>query len=156
LENLGDAFREARPASSGVPRYVRAVGKLVEIRIGRITSVADVESVHADILRVMGPSSESNRIVCADCRAAGPLPPDAVDAWSRGMRELNGRSERGALLIDAANAMFALQAERAVRCAGKPERHVFTDPEPLLHWLDAALNEPERSELRRFLCLAAP
>lgn len=152
LENLGDVFVEARPSPGGVPRYVRALGKLVMIRIGRVASVADVESVHADILRVLDmASSGPDHVFCSDCRAGVPLPPGAVDAWSRLMRDINPRVARGGVLVDAASAMFRLQAERAIRCAGKSERVLFTDPDLLIRWLDDALDEPERTELRGFL-----
>jgi hypothetical protein len=148
---VGDFSLEARRAHDGPPYQVRAAGKLVQVRILRMASGADAERLNADTLRAMGPLSGPTRIVCTDCRTAAPLAPDAVDAWSRGMREVNARIERGAILIDPANAMFNLQAERAVRCAGKPERHLFTDLDRVIRWLDEALGEPERAELRRFL-----
>jgi hypothetical protein len=113
--------------------------------------VADVESVHAEILRAMGPPSAPDCIVCVDGRSAAALPPGAVDAMSRSMREVNPRIERSALLVDTSNSMFSLQAERAVQCAGKSERHVFSDVDELLAWLGNGLTEAERSELRTFL-----
>jgi hypothetical protein len=152
LENVGEVVLAGRPAPGAVARYVRAVGRLVAIRIGRVASVADVASVHADILGVLDLSSSGpDYVFCSDCRAGVPLPPDAVDAWSRLMRDINHRVARGGMLVDAASAMFRLQAERAVRCAAKSERVLFTDPDLLIRWLDDALDERERAELRRFL-----
>lgn len=155
MENLGEVSLEARPAPGADLTSVRAIGRLIAIRVRRVASVADVDRVHADILRAMGPSSAADRIACTDCRAAPPLPPGVVDAWSRGMRELNHRIERSAMLVDTGSAMFTLQAERAVRCAGKAERRLFTDPDVLLRWLDGLLVEGERAELRRFLSRSA-
>jgi hypothetical protein len=151
LDNWGEVFLEAPVAPAAGPAWVRAVGRLVAIRTGRIATVADVEGVQANILRAMGPASATDRVICTDCRATAPLSPGVVDAWSRCMRELNQRVERSAMLVDAGSAMFNLQAERAVRCAGKAERRIFTDPELVLRWLDASLGDAERSELRRFL-----
>jgi hypothetical protein len=133
---------------------VRTIGRLIEVRVSRLTSVADVESVHAEILRAIGPPSASDRVLCVDCRSAAALPPGAVDSMSRGMREVNPRIERSAVLVAASNTMFSLQAERAVRCAGNSERHVFSDVDELLEWLDDGLTEVERSELRIFLSRA--
>jgi len=144
----GEVSLPARPAPSG---HVRKVGRLVEVRVSRLTSVADVESVHAEILRAIGPPSAPDCILCVDCRSAAALPPGAVDTMSRGMREVNPRIERSAVVVDASNAMFSLQAERAVQCAGKSERQVFSDVDEALEWLDRGLTEVERSELRKFL-----
>jgi hypothetical protein len=130
---------------------VRAVGRLVEIRIARITSVADTAAVQADILRAMGPSTAADRWVCADCRATPAFSPDVIDAWTRCMREVNHRIARGAVLVDSDNTMFSLQAERALRCAGNSERHLFQRVDDVLAWLDEGLNEIERAELRAFL-----
>ena len=144
----GEVSLPARPAPSG---HVRMVGRLVEVHVRRLTSVADVESVHAEILHAIGPPSAPDCILCVDCRAAAALPPGAVDAMSRSMREVNPRIERSAVLVDSSNSMFSLQAERAVQCAGKSERQVFSDVDEALEWLDRGLTEVERSELRKFL-----
>lgn len=119
--------------------------------MSRLTSVADVESVHAEIVRAIGRSPAPDCVLCVDCRSAAALPPGAVDSMSRGMREINPRIERSAVLVEASNSMFSLQAERAVRCAGNSERHVFSSVDELLEWLDDGLTEAERSEVRTFL-----
>jgi hypothetical protein len=67
------------------------------------------------------------------------------------MREVNHRIARSAVLVDPGNAMFVLQAERALRCAGNTERHLFQRVDDALAWLDDGLNEIERAELRAFL-----
>jgi hypothetical protein len=142
---------EPRPAQSGPARHVRSVGRLVEIRIARLVNVADVATVQADIVRAMGPSTMADRWVCADLRGTPAVSPDVIDAWTRCMREVNHRIARGAVLVDPANAMFSLQAERALRCAGNSERHLFQRVEDVLAWLDEGLTEIERAELRAFL-----
>lgn len=68
--------------------------------------------------------------------------------WSRAMRRNNGSIGRSALLLDPANAMYNLQVERVVQCAGSPARRLFADIEELRDWVSDALAEPEREALR--------
>jgi hypothetical protein len=126
-------------------------GRLVEVRIARLRSLADIESldvaVHAAV-RTAGPGA----VVCADHRLASPLlSRELADAWSRGMRQANRSVGRSAILLNPANTTFNLQIERIVECAGHEGRRVFGDREGLLRWLDGVLTEAERERLRAFL-----
>jgi hypothetical protein len=134
--------------------WVRAFGRLVEIRIGRITHVADVQRMHADVVGAMEAAAAAGCFVCCDCRRASPLTPDAADAWSRVIREASTSVGRSFILVDAANTMFNLQVERVVRCAGIPAGQLFFDRDAAFEWLQGVLTEPERSELRSFLANA--
>jgi hypothetical protein len=126
-------------------------GRLVEVRIGRLAGLADIESLNAAVsaaFRSAGPGA----VVCADHRAAYPLlSRDMADAWSRGMRGANRTVGRSAILLHPANETYNLQIERIVHCAGHERRRVFADPRELLDWLDGDLTEAERVALRVFL-----
>jgi hypothetical protein len=127
------------------------VGRLVELRVHRLRTLAEVESLHAAVIaaiRIAGPGAVS----CADHRYASPvLSPEVADAWSRGMRVHNPVVSRGAILLHPANTTFNLQIERIVQCAGHGQRRVFTDQEELQSWLGAELTEAERIRLGVFL-----
>jgi hypothetical protein len=153
VEPRGEALPEPRPVGPA-GAFVRALGRLVEIRVGRITHVADVERMHADVVGAMEGAAATGCVICCDCRGASPLTPDAADAWSRAMREVSPFVERGSVLVDAANTMFNLQVERVVRCAGIPSGQLFFDGDATFEWLQGVLTEPERSELRSFLANA--
>ena len=125
---------------------VRA-GRIVEVCIRRLADLGEVESLNAEVMasiRRAGPGA----VICADHRLVGPLSPEVVDGWARGMRGANSGIARGGLLLDPANTMFNLQVERVVRCAWNPSRRLFADVEALRDWVGAALTEPERTALR--------
>jgi hypothetical protein len=127
------------------------VGCLVEVRVGRLRALADIESLHAAIIAAFhtaGPGA----VACADHRFASPiLSPDVADAWSRGMRMANPSVSRSAILLSPTNTTFNLQIERIVQCAGHARRRVFTDQQELHRWLGGSLTEAERDRLRVFL-----
>jgi hypothetical protein len=126
-------------------------GRLVEVRITRLRSLADIESLHAAVYAAVlsaGPAA----VVCADHRLASPLlSRELADAWSRGMRKANRSVGRSAILLHPANTTFNLQLERIVECAGHAGRRVFTEREGLFRWLDGGLTEAEQERLRVFL-----
>jgi hypothetical protein len=121
-------------------------GRLIELRICRLASVVQVESLQADIVAAVNQAG-ADAIVCADYRASMPMLPEVASAWSRAMRHNNARIVRGGLLLDPANEMFNLQMERVVRCAANPNRRMFTSFEELRDWVSAACQETERRAL---------
>ena len=54
---------------------------------------------------------------------------------------------RGGLLLDPSNAMYNLQIERVVRCAGNPGRRLFVDIDLLRDWIGGPVSESERKAL---------
>jgi hypothetical protein len=151
---LGEQFLDhsgetAVRAKSGCFARVRR-GRLVAVRIGRLASIEDVESLDsavASAAKLAGPEV----IICGDHRFASPLPSDIADLWSGAMRRNNRTVVRSAILLDPANATFNLQMERIVRCAGKQDRRVFIERAAVYEWLDDHLNDEERAALRVFL-----
>src|SRR5258708_22170226 len=104
--------------------YARAwAGRLVKVRVRELKSLADVESLDAQVFAAIartGPGA----VICADFRQASPLSPQVASAWSRGMRRANRNISRSALLLDPSNTMFNLQIVRVVRCAGNDARRI--------------------------------
>ncbi len=139
----------ARPL--GTAAFARAgVGRIIEIRVRRLPHVAAVDALGAGVFEAMGRVG-SEVVICADYRLATPISPHVADAWSRVMRETNGRITLSALLLDPDNTMFNLQLKRIVRCAGSPGRRLFEDVDELRDWTDYALTEAERGGLLTFL-----
>ncbi len=149
MDHSGETTIRNWPTGSGCFARVRT-GRLVEVRIGRLSAAADIESLNTAVLaafRSVGPGV----LVCADHRFAHPLPGHLADAWSGAMRRTNRSVARSAFLLDPANITFNIQIERIVRCAGSDARRVFTDREVLHEWLDSWLTDAERTALRVFL-----
>lgn len=129
------------------PSLARLRGtRLVEVDVRRLTDVADLESLRADVfaaIRRAGPAA----VICADYRWAHPFSRDVAAVWSRAMRAANRGIVRSAGLLDPANAIVNLQIERVVRCAANPARRLFTQLESLRDWVGVVLSEPERQAL---------
>jgi hypothetical protein len=121
-------------------------GSIVEVRVRRLANVADVAALHAQVVEAIGRAGP-RPVVCADHRQASPLSRDVADAWSRVMRQNNVSGMREGLLLDPANAMYNLQIERVVRCAGNLSRRLFVDIDILREWIGGPLSESERKVL---------
>jgi hypothetical protein len=126
--------------------HIRA-GRIVEIHIRRLACLGDIEALNAEVFTAVRRVG-SGAVICSDCRFAFPLLYEVADVWSRGMRGANRGVVRSGLLIDPANTMFNLQAERVVRCAGNPARRLFAKVDDLRDWVGEALPESERGALR--------
>jgi hypothetical protein len=125
-------------------------GRIVEVRVGRLADLADIDSLNASVFGAMqsvGPGA----VICADYRWASPLSRQVAHAWSRAMRIANRSIARSALLLDPSNVLFNLQVERIVHCAGNPTRRLFANIEELRDWVNSDLTEPEREALLAFL-----
>jgi hypothetical protein len=125
---------------------VRA-GRIVEINLRRLAVSADVEALRAQVsalIRQAGPGA----VICADHRFASPLSAEIADGFSRAIRAGNGQIVRGGLLLEPTNAMYNLQVERVVHCAGNPALRLFTDIDELRDWVGEVLTETEREALR--------
>jgi len=150
VEQSGQAVGGFWGTGAGAFARVRT-GRLVEVRIGRLPGLVDIESLNAAVfsaVRSVGPGA----VVCADHRrAASALSREQRDAWSRAMRGANRSVGRSAILLHPENTTFNLQLERIVQCAGHAGRRVLTDCSQLHDWLDGGLTEAERAGLRLFL-----
>jgi hypothetical protein len=121
-------------------------GRIVEVHVERLATVADVASLHAQVMEAIRHTG-NEAVICADHRLASPLSTEVADAWSRAMRRRTGRPTRGAILLDPLNTVYNLQLERVVQCAGIPVR-LFADTRGFLDWVGEALTPSERDLLR--------
>jgi hypothetical protein len=157
VEHSGERESAIRASSASRESAFDAVcvGRLVNVRIARLTSLADVESlgvaVFSAILRA-GPDA----VLCADVREVPPLTREVASAWSRGMRKTNGHFARAALLLEPSNTILNLQVERVVSCAGDETRRLFTEPMELREWLRVALTNTECDALGALCAGARP
>jgi hypothetical protein len=137
--------------ATGAASFARVrVGRIVEVRVGRLAHLTDVESLNAAVfaaVRRAGPGA----VICSDHRGATPLTGDVANAWSRGMRKANASIVRGALLLDPSNTMYNLQLERVVHCAGNEDRRLFKDADELYDWLGGNLTEAEREVVQTWV-----
>lgn len=125
---------------------VRA-GRIVEVRVGRLVHLTDVESLNASVFAAVERAG-AGAVICADHREATPLTGEVANVWAQAMRKANQTIVRAALLLDPSNTMYNLQLERVVHCAGNKDRRLFSDAEELCDWLDSALTETERDAVR--------
>jgi hypothetical protein len=149
LDHSGETTIRNWPTRSGCFARVRT-GRLVEVRIGRMGGVADIESLNSAVFAAVhsvGPGA----VLCADHRYASPLPGDLADVWSGAMRRTNRKLIRSVILVDPANTTFNLQIARIVKCAGSDLRRVVADRDEAYEWLDVGLTDVERAALRVFL-----
>jgi hypothetical protein len=147
LEQFGEKCTRTRSERSFA--RVRA-GRIVEVRVGRLARLADVQSLNASFFAAVargGPGA----VICADFRNATPFSGEIANVWSQAMRRANDCIARSALLLDPSNTMFNLQLERVVRCAGNDDRRLFTHADELCNWLNTALTHAEREALRALL-----
>lgn len=146
MEQFGETTAGTRTRSERSFARVRA-GRIVEVRVGRLARLADVQSLNASFFAAVargGPGA----VICGDFRKATPITGEIANVWSQAMRRANEFIARSALLLDPSNTMFNLQLERVVRCAGNEDRRLFSHADELCDWLDAALTHPEREALR--------
>ena len=130
------------------------VGRLVDVRVGRLASLPDVESLNAAVSGAVG-GVGPGAVICADYRKTKPFTADVAGAWSQAMRRTNESIVRSAVLLDPSNTMFNLQVERVVHCAANEHRRLFKDANELRCWLEGILTQAEREALRAFLSAAS-
>ncbi len=125
---MGDGALALRAEESGdeadAPFETVRAGRVVQIRVRRLTDLTDVERLDEAVgaaLRDAAPGAS----ICADYRNTLPLSPAIAKAWARVMREANGALARSAVLIDPRNTLFNLQMERIVRCTASEPRTAY-------------------------------
>jgi hypothetical protein len=130
-----------------------SVGRLVEVRPEKLTTVEDVRAQSAAVGKLMRELG-SEAIFCVDWRRLRVLAPDVATALSDAMRTSNTMTVRSAALINA-HATFAMQAERIIREANNPMRRVFRDAQEMLAWLGELMTPREAERARGFLASAS-
>jgi hypothetical protein len=136
---------EAAPTAS----FARLrTARIVEVHVRRLATPEDLELLDVQVsaaVRRAGPGA----VICADHRYASPFSEKVADLFSRSMRGNNRSIGRSALLLSPANAMYNLQVERVVSCAGSNARRLFADLDELRRWIGDSLPLPERDALRQ-------
>ena len=153
MRTVGDvdvAQRETGAAHAGgrASSFARVrEGRIVEIRVRSLVDLDDLATFCANTgstIRGAGPSA----IVCADHRWATPLSHEVADEWSRRIRQGNpANAKPSAILLDPANALYNLQVERVMQCAGKQVR-LFPALDELMEWLGEILTDAEKATVR--------
>ena len=131
-------------------------GRIVEIRVRSLVDLDDLASFCADTgsaIRSAGPRA----VVCADHRLASPLSGEVADEWSRRIRQGNNpaHTKTSAVLLDPANAIYNLQVERVMQCAGKQVR-LFPALVELTEWLGAWLTDAEKATVHELYASLGP
>ncbi|MEM7585617.1 MAG: hypothetical protein AAF560_19670 [Acidobacteriota bacterium] len=129
------------------------VGRLVELRVITPLSgdeILELRQTHLAVIQAIA----GDFVVVVDMRRAHVFPPAISEAFIGLMSQLNPKLLRSAVLINE-SAVLGLQAERAIRAAGNPDRRAFRDPEALQVWLGEVLDAREQARLQDFLAAGA-
>jgi hypothetical protein len=140
-------------------RIENRVGRLIEARVTRLRTRADVDEYGAALLlaiRARGTGAVAP-VLCADHRPVMIYPQEVTDQLVGTFRPNNARYERIAIVVAPTNAVLLLQLERVAREAGSEKRRVFKEPTGALTHLTGALDVAEFARARAFLAeLALP
>jgi hypothetical protein len=126
----------------------RVVGRLVEVRYERLTSVETIAAASVacgKAARELG----TEPIYCVDWRPLRVLSPEVAGALVNAMRSNNSMTVRSAALINA-HITFGMQMERLIRESNNPVRRVFREVAPLLTWLGEVATPRELDRAREF------
>jgi hypothetical protein len=129
------------------------VGRLLEIRAASGYRVAaDVDALFEQITRAVGGLAAGVRVISVvDWRLCPLMQGEAAARLTERMSGNNPRVDRAAALVSPDAPTALLQFARLIRESGLPSRKMFTQPEPLIAWLDPVLAPAERHALRAFL-----
>jgi hypothetical protein len=131
------------------------VGRLIEVRFIAPVSAGDVVLFEGNVSRLFR-SIPEKIVACTDFTRSATIPPAEADKIIAMLRRDNPKLERNGILLPKDKAGVRLQVERMVREGQNPDRRTFLEIGPLIEWLDEALSEAEREQLRGFFGLAAP
>jgi hypothetical protein len=127
----------------------RIVGRLVEVRYERLSSVETIAAVSLECGKAAR-ELRTEPIYCVDWRSLRVLAPEIANALVSAMRSNNSMTTRSAALINA-HVTFGMQMERVIRESNNPVRRVFRELEPLLSWLGEVATPREVERAREFL-----
>jgi hypothetical protein len=127
----------------------KLTGRVVEIFVRRLESKFEVgrfsQAIYDLAVKTRG------AILVVDLRTPVVFPTDVANAVIDLMVRVNAVREKTAILLSSEHAIFGLQLGRLAKQAGDPKRRTFTDPVPLIAWLDEVLSNEERARIREFL-----
>ena len=130
------------------------VGRLVELRLAGSPTLEDAARFEIDSRGTVAAcvaKTKKPTVVCTDLRTTQLWRPEVTERLVSIMRHENIHVERNGLLGNG-SALVGLQVTRLItKASGGARRRVFSQPEPLLLWLDELLTEPERKRVREFL-----
>jgi hypothetical protein len=126
-------------------------GRLIETRVQALGSVAEVQQFGMRFRQVVGALSAPQVVICGDYRAMRVLAPDVAEQFCAMLVGANPRVERSGVLLDADQAVAALQLERTVKQAGSSSRRTFRAAAELEAWLGELLDADEKKRLHEFL-----
>jgi hypothetical protein len=121
---------------------------LLGIRVGDVRSAADWTDFTRQVHLVVR-ESPTRVAVCSDLRALQVLTDEFHGLLVAGMREVNPRILRSAILVP--NTSLGLKLDRLLRDAGSESRQVCRHSADVKAWLSSSLNAQERAALDDFL-----
>lgn len=145
-------FRGRNAGLSWAPVFTveRRVGRLVEARVFRLATAAEVgDYAHAFARHLSAPSGRP--LLVADHRSVVIYAQEVVDALIDLFRVMNRHWERVALIIAPTNATLSLQLQRVVRESRNPSRRLFTDAREACRFLGELLQPDELARADAFL-----
>jgi len=140
------------PRPKGVGGYFveRLAGRLIGMRVGEIKSFDDLDALTRRLLSLV--ELETTPVVaCCDYRGLRVLDDKSATSAVRGMKMVNPKLERSAVLLPGASSTVRLQMQRLFRDAGNPARRICNDAAEAKAWLGSCLDASERAALDRFL-----
>ena len=125
-------------------------GRLIEIRIEDLETVAEVERVGRQFLAVVASVRTRRVVVCADYRRVRLLAARVADTFRDMMATTNPRIERSAMLLPPASTQ-TLQIDRIARETRYAGRRTFRETAALERWLAEVLGPAEQRRVHEFL-----
>jgi hypothetical protein len=126
-------------------------GRLIETRLQSLANATEVAEFGARFRQVVGTLPPRPVIICGDYRGVRVFAPDVAERFSAMLVGANPRVERSGILLDADQAVAAMQIERTVKQAGNSSRRTFRAAAELVAWLGEVLDADEKKRLYAFL-----
>jgi hypothetical protein len=128
------------------------VGRLIEARVFKLATAAEVETYIGAIAAAVGRlPAGTNGVLCADHRPAEIYPQPVTDRLIEMFQRMNTRLDRVAIVTGAEKATLYMQLRRIAREAHYEARQVYQDTPPALDHLAMALSADELERARLFL-----
>jgi hypothetical protein len=123
---------------------------LIAIRTHDVRSRADVVSMNAAVAAIIA-SAAGSITICADHRLLRVLSEDAASALLDGLRQVNTKIVRSALLLPRHDPGLRLQIERLLREAQSTSRRICLDAADVRAWLHPCLDAASQVAVQAFL-----